>query len=140
MAKIAMTKLGLNKNTSVKVIEFNNQKIEIKQYLPIENKLDLISNILNFSVDLNNFYNPCRIEIFQTIYIIMNYTNINFTDKQKEDVFKLYDLLKGSGLAKMVFEAIPEDELTYIYEGVLETISSIYEYKNSAAGILHSLS
>ena len=140
MAKIAMTKLGLSKNTDVKTVEFNGQQIEVKQYLPMGDKLDLISTIINNSVDDNNFYNPCRIHIYEIVKIIMAYTNITFTDKQKEDVLKLYDLLVSSNLARKVFEAIPADEYNFIIDSVIETIESVYAYKNSVMGILDNIS
>ena len=47
MAKVPFTKLGLSKNQNVKTIEWNSQIIEIKQYLSIAEKLQIISNILN---------------------------------------------------------------------------------------------
>ena len=51
MAKIGFTKLGLSINKEVKEIEWNGQKIEVKQYLPAEDKLELCSRIINESVD-----------------------------------------------------------------------------------------
>ena len=140
MAKIAMTKLGLTKNNQVKEVSFNSQKIEVKQYLPVEDKLDLISDIINSSVDENAFYNPCRINIYTVLNIIFEYTNINFTDKQKEDVYKLYDLFVGAGLADMIIQAIPRDEIVFIENGVMETIESIYSYRISVMGILDNIS
>lgn len=140
MAKISMTKLGLTKNNQVKKVDFNNQTIEVKQYLPVEDKLNLISNIINSSIDENNFYNPCRLHIYQIVNIIMAYTNISFTDKQKEDIMKLYDLIAGSGLAVAVLNAIPADEYDFILEGTEETIQSIYSYNNSVMGILENIS
>jgi hypothetical protein len=47
MAKIAYTKLGLTKNTDVVVIHHNEQEIEVKQYLPYQEKVDLIAAVLN---------------------------------------------------------------------------------------------
>ena len=44
------------------------------------------------------------------IEIIDNYTNISFTEKQKEDVPKLYDAIYSSGLKDAVMKAIPEAE------------------------------
>ena len=140
MAKIAMTKLGLSKNNDIETVEFNGQKVEIKRYLPIEDKLKLVSDIINSSLDKNNFYNPGRIEIYQTLNIVINYTNINFTDKQKEDVYKLYDLLVGSGLADLVINAIPKSEISFIHDCTMETIRSIYAYNNSIMGILDNIS
>lgn len=140
MAKISLTKLGLNKNTKVEIIEFNNQKIEVKQYLPVEDKMELISTILNQSVDENGYYNPCRIHIYQLVNIIMAYTNITFTDKQKEDIYKLYDLLVSSGLFYKVNNAIPESETDFIFNGSDEAIKSIYSYRNSVMGIMDNIS
>ena len=39
MAKIGFTKLGLKPNNEIQYIEFNEQTIEVKQYLPVEEKL-----------------------------------------------------------------------------------------------------
>ena len=57
MAKVAFTKLGLKLNKDNKTIVWNDQEIEIKQYLPINEKLVLISNVLNFCADDKKFYN-----------------------------------------------------------------------------------
>ena len=47
MAKIAFTKLALTKNTDVASFDWNGQTIEVKQYLPIQEKMDLIAAVLN---------------------------------------------------------------------------------------------
>jgi hypothetical protein len=70
----------------------------------------------------------------------MAYTNISFTDKQKEDIYKLYDLLVSSGLFYKVNNAIPKEEIDFILNGSDEAIKSIYSYKNSAMGILENIS
>jgi len=140
MAKISFTKLSIAKNANVITIYHNEQPIEIKEYLPVEEKLNLISDIINNSVDTNNFYNPARVYIYKIIGIIQAYTNINFTDKQKEDVYKLFDFLVGSGLAKKIILAIPDEEMNFIQEATEETIKSIYNYKNSALGIMETIS
>jgi len=61
MAKVALTKLGLKPNSETKIIEWNGQSIEVKQYLPIEETLRLISTILNETVDDNPYYNSCKL-------------------------------------------------------------------------------
>lgn len=140
MAKIAFTKLGLKVDKENEIINWNDQEIEIKQYLPVNEKLELISRIINNSAEDMKFYNVGKIEIFTTLEIIFAYTNINFTDKQKEDVYKLYDLLVGSGLADLVINAIPKSEISFIHDCTMETIRSIYAYNNSIMGILDNIS
>ena len=138
MAKIALTKLGLKPNTEIKTIEWNGQNIEVKQYLPIEAKLDLISDIANKSLDENPYYNPARIKIFVRLEIILAYANINTTDKQREDIFKLYDMFAGE-LGDQIIEAIPSGDYDFIDQTTWQVIEGIYKYKNSAMGIMENL-
>lgn len=140
MAKISLTKLGLKVNQDIKTIEFNGQTIEVKQYLPVNEKLALIGNVINFAHDENNFSNPVKISIYTTLEIMYNYTNINFTDKQKEDPAKLYDMLISSGLVAEVINVIPEAEYHEILCGVSDSIDAVYTYRNSVMGILDSIS
>ena len=139
MAKVSLTKLGLKINQNIKTIEFNEQIIEVKQYLPVNDKLELISNVINASHDDNNFANPVKISIFTTLEILYAYTNINFTDKQKEDPKKLYDILISSGLVSEVIKIIPEAEYNEILQGISDSINAIYSYKNSLMGILDAI-
>ena len=140
MAKLILTKLGLKVNQDVKNIEFNEQIIEVKQYLPINEKLELISSVINSAADENNFSNPVKENVFLTLEILYHYTNINFTDKQKEDPVKLYDLVVSSGLVNKVTDLIPEEELDEVINGVAQSVKAIYTYRNSVLGILESIS
>ena len=140
MVKVSLTKLGLKVNQDVKNIEFNEQTIEVKQYLPINEKLQLISSVINSAADENNFSNPVKENVFLTLEILYHYTNINFTDKQKEDPVKLYDLVVSSGLVNKVTDLIPEEELDEVINGVAQSVKAIYTYRNSVLGILESIS
>lgn len=140
MAKIGFTKLSLKRKNEVKTITINNNQIEIKQYLPVNEKLDLIARVINGAHDQNNFPNPIKIEVIGTLEIIMAYTNISFTEKQKEDVPKLYDLLEENGVIKDIISQIPEDEYNFIIDGINKTVDAVYTYNNSILGILESVS
>lgn len=144
MAKISFAKLGLKVNNSIKTFEWSDNDgkvtiIEVKQYLPIEEKLEIISNIINNSIDDNDFYNPVRLEIFTTLEIVYAYTNLNITDKMKENPFKLYDIILSSGLYDKILETMPTEEFDYIDVSAHATIRNIYNYKNSAMGILSTI-
>ena len=140
MAKVSFTKLGLKKNEDVGILHINEQDIEVKQYLPVNEKLELISSVINSAADENNFSNPVKENVFLTLEILYHYTNINFTDKQKEDPVKLYDLVVSSGLVNKVTDLIPEEDLDEVINGVAQSIKAIYTYKNSVLGILESIS
>lgn len=140
MAKVSFTKLGLTKSQDFVELHLNEQVIEVKSYLPVNEKLELISNVINLSADDNNFANPVKVMVYSTLEIIEAYTNISFTDKQKENPTKLYDLFEGNGVIKMIFNAIPDDELTMLNNAIKESIEAVYKYKNSAMGIMEAIS
>lgn len=139
MAKIAFTKLGLKPNKEIKTIVWNEQTIEILQYLPVDEKLQLISRIINNSAEDMKFYNVGKVDMFTALEIIYAYTNINFTEKQKEDICKLYDLLVSSGLYSAIMKEIPKAEKEWIEDVVMDSIGNIYNYQNSILGILDSV-
>lgn len=142
MAKIAFTKLGLTKaaESAVKFTEINGQTIEVKQYLPINDKLNLIAKVLNQSADDNNFANPIKLDVFTSLEIVFAYTNISFTEKQKEDLVKLYDLLESNNIFNIIIAEIPQTEYRAIVDGVEECANAVYTYKNSVLGLLDSIS
>ena len=140
MAKLAFTKLGLKTNTDIETFEFNEQTIEVKQYLPVNDKLTLISEVINNSADENNFANPVKVEVYTTVAIIEAYTNITFTDKQKEDITKLYDKFVSSELYHAILHLIPAEELNSLFDALRSSIDAIYNYRNSVMGILENIS
>jgi hypothetical protein len=143
MAKVSFAKLGLKVNNDVKTFEWLSgdevTTVEVKQYLPIEEKLVVISNIINNSIDDNDFYNPVRLEIFTTLEILYAYTNFNITPKMKEDPFKLYDVVLSSGLYEKILEVMPTEEFDRIDVSAHATIRNMYNYKNSALGVIESI-
>ena len=145
MAKIPFSKLDLKVNTIEQVIHTTNSKgeevsFEVKTYLPVKDKMDLVSRIINQSTDDNGFYNPMRVKLYTTLEMVYAYTNLTFTPKQKEDPFKLYDLLVSTGLYHDITSHICAEDLEELEGSIWETIKSIYNYRNSAMGILENIS
>ena len=139
MAKIAYTKLALAPNKNIKSFDYNGQVIEVIQYMPLEKKLEILSDIINNSGDDKGFYNKARIEFNIILEVVFNYTNITFTEKQKADRMKLYDALVGSGFWASVKQVLPEDEWDWYNRMTYFTIDKIYEYRNSVYGILDAM-
>ena len=144
MAKVAFSKLEAKVCDSSQCLSYCNTKgekiqYEVKYYLPVEKKMEMISNIINQSIDNNGYYNPIKIKIFTVLEVVYAYTNLNFTDKQKENVYKLYDQFMSTGLFSDIKEAIWEEDWKEIEEIITIMISNIYEYKNSVMGVLESV-
>ena len=138
MAKVPFSKLNLKKIDKVQVVTINGLEVEVKQYLPVAEKLELIANVLNNSADDNNFANPIKTYVLSHLEIIYAYTNLSFTDKQKEDPAKLYDILETNGIIDSIILAMPPSEYDNLIEDITSTIDAYYKYKNSALGILEA--
>ena len=106
MAKIGFTKLSLKRKNEVKTITINNNQIEIKQYLPVNEKLDLIARVINGAHDQNNFPNPIKIEVIGTLEMIMAYTNISFTETSFPKNFVIGTYPSCSDVNSLHFDAI----------------------------------
>ena len=139
MAKPTYAKLKLSADIAPKELEWGEQKIEIKQYLPIEKKLEFIGDVLNAAADDNRFYSQGKVDMFFAINVIEKYTNLSITDKQKENFIKLYDEIKASGFYDEIVNLIPEGEVDYLYDLVCDTEKQVYEYQNSIYGILDTV-
>lgn len=145
MAKVAFSKLQAGVDNSVISNYYQNKAgesicYEVRHYLPFSEKLNLVENVINYSVDDNGFYNPMRVKLFLALEMMYAYTNLSFTDKMKEDPFKLYDTLISTGIFGDVIQAINPGEWEEIQESVWSTIQNIYDYKNSILGVLDVLS
>lgn len=142
MAKISYTKLGINKEelNKVQTVEYNGQTIEVKQYLPVIEKSELITRVLNNSVDENNgYYNLLKMDMYLALEIVYAYSNISFTEKQKEDPMKLYDILNASKVLNLIIGLVPEGEFYYLNKTVHEMANNIVAYRNSAMGIMERI-
>ena len=140
MAKVPFTKLKCKINTDEIPVQIGGETIAVKQYLPVQDKLALIGRVIEQAHEQDfNYSNPVKANAILDMEIIFVYTNINFTDKQKEDPAKLYDLIYSSGVRNIIFDAIPDEELNILYDGVEDTIESVYKYQNSVLGIMDTL-
>lgn len=144
MAKIPFSKIDTKIQNDVitkTIIGKNNEtiKYEIRTYLPIEEKMNMISNIINQSLNDNGFCNPMAVNLYLTLETIYYYTNFSFTEKQKENPLKLYDIIINKGLFQEVINTINPIEWEEIQKNLWDTINNIYKYNNSAAGVLETI-
>jgi hypothetical protein len=145
MAKVPFSKLQACIDGQVSQISYKDKNdkenyYEVKHYLPLKDKLEMITKIVNQSVDDNGFYNPMRVKLYTVLEVVYAYTNLSFTEKQKEDPFKLYDLLISTGIFMDVVKEITEYDWTDIQDNIKTTIDNIYDYRNSIYGILNVIS
>ena len=140
MAKPTFSKLKLQLNKETTPVQIGEQTIQVRKYLPIQEKLELISKVIMQAHEPNsNYNNPVKTDVYIKLEIVFAYTDLIFTEKQLEDTPKLYDLLYCNGVIDKVIEAIGQNEYDEIRSGVYRSIDSVYAYQNSALGILDNL-
>lgn len=138
MTKVSYASLKLKTNTEVKTFDFNGNKIEVLQYLPVEDKIDLVDITLQKALE-DRIYNPIKIEVYFNLNLIYLYTNISFSEKQKEDEYKLYNALRSSGLLEEILKNINEEEYNEIYDFIEERINIKLNYENSGAAVISEI-
>ena len=137
MAKVSYASLKLKTNTDVTTADFNGNKIEIQKYLSASDKYDLISVTLQKALE-DTLYNPLKVDMYFHLHLVYMYTNISFTDKQREDEIKLYDALYSNGLIDLVLENIDELEYETLSTYLQDTIDQDLTYKTTVAYLLNS--
>ena len=137
MVKVSLTKLNKIKSLDPIDIKIGEETISVVQYLPLEKKLTVMQNIIEQAGNNEEgFYNIVKLSVFYTIEMLRVYTNISFTEKQLEDPQKLYDIIVLNNIWNEVKKAIPQSELTDIWENTCALAREITDYNHSALGIL----
>lgn len=131
MAKVSYTKLKKKVEPEVSIVEFNGEKIEVRQWIPTQDRLALMGRVIELAHDENyHFINPIHLVVFTALEVIKAYTNITFTEKQEEDIPKLYDEIVCSGLWEAVREVLPEEALNMDWQ-IHHVAEGYYKYQNS---------
>ena len=139
MAKVTFSSLKLKTKEEVKTIIINEKEIEIKQYLPAEDKNSILESTIS-SADVGTVLNTFTVDIYFHMYIIFKYTNLSFTDAQKADILKLYDILESNGVVEQIIAAIPNEEYNELYDNLEEMIDLYNAYRNSAKALVEQVS
>lgn len=138
MSKVSYANLKLKVNNEVKTFNFNGTEVEVLNYLPTEDKYDLIMISLQ-KANEDGIYNPLLLDVFFHLNLVYMYTNLSFTTKQKEDEFKLYDTLKSNGFIDAMLAVFPEDEYKELITYLEQTSEMILRYTTTAASVINGI-
>ena len=136
--KVSYANMKLKTNTTVNTFEFCGQKIEVLKYLPAADKYDLLMITLQKSLE-GNIYNEFKLNLFFELHLVYMYTNISFTEKQREDEFKLYDTLRSNGFFELFYEALDDKEYEELFDQIAELKATMEKNKNSVAGVIANI-
>ena len=136
--KVSYANMKLKVNTSVKTFDFKGQKVQVLQYLPAQDKYDLLMVTLQKSLE-DGMYNEFKLNLYFELNLVYMYTNISFTEKQREDEFKLYDTLKSNGFYEQFFQAMNEDEYNELFAQLNSIKSASFANKMSIGAVINKL-
>ncbi len=138
MAKVTYANLKLKLQENIKTFMIEDKEIEVKQYLSINDKIDLIDITMQKSKE-DKIYNPVKLDMYFHLHLVYLYTNITFTEKQREDEYKLYDILNTNDIINKVIENIPEIEYESLFDLMEDKIEVEMNYKTTAAAMIENL-
>lgn len=133
--KVSYANMKLKTNTSVNTFDFCEQKIEVLKYLPAQDKYDLLMITLQKSLE-GNVYNAFKLNLYFELNLVYMYTNISFTDKQREDEFKLYDTLKSNGFFELFYSAMEASEYEDLFKQMTDMVETFEKDRRTVAGII----
>lgn len=115
--------------------------LNVKTYLPINDKADFIQFIVTGSLDsMTGCFSPVRTEVYYAIGLCKWYAGIELTEDELADAAALYDILETNNLIRAIESCIPAEELDILHALINDTLDDITRYNNSAAGIIQAMS
>lgn len=131
------TELGLKMNEEKNIVKINGKEVEVLQYLPIEDKIDLIDIALQKAF-VNGVYNEMLLDVYFNLYIVFMYTNLEFTDEEKANEIELYNQLESNGVMVDILMGMDSDEFAYLEDNLKNAKETRERYGTSAAALLQS--
>lgn len=144
--KTAFSTLKLKVLKDYTEFEFEKKPVQVLNYLPVQEKEDIIEVAYQKAI-VDNVFNPILFNIYFLLNIVYSYTNLTFTDEQRKDEKKLYDMLESSGLLNDILRNIKRTECYFFEQNAVEYISkrqsqdySVIGLFNNAVGALNTFS
>lgn len=95
-----------------KTVKFEDIEFEVKNYLPIIDKMAIIKLCLDNSIDEDKKFDSAMLDMVFNYSLAKYYTNLKIED----DVPKMYDLLESTGLMDCILQNIPIKEIEFLEE------------------------
>lgn len=118
-------------------IIINKETVLIKQYLPVKEKGDILEAIKEFCFS-DDIINQPRMDALFNVFIVLNYSNIQFEWDDVEELLNFYDYLEINNYITPIIDAIPEIEYNALIGYYESTINDFNKYKVSTLAAIFS--
>ena len=119
--------------------DINGKTIEVKHYLPIESKVSLVQIAIQQSIIGSGFINPILLDAYFNLYVVFYYSNIEFTDEEKQNALATYDILALNDVILKVEAGIPKEEFEDLFNLCTEYSAKYEKYINSTSSIINTI-
>ncbi|MBO7536589.1 MAG: hypothetical protein J6T34_05590, partial [Bacilli bacterium] len=91
------------------------------------------------SADTNSILDTFALDIIFHTYLVIKYTDIEFSEEDLDDIFALYDKLETNGIINEVLIAIPSEEYTILKDALEELVTAYNAYNTSSVVVVNRL-
>lgn len=112
----------------IKTFEWEDKTVEVKRFLPAEDAMGYINDVVAGCLDENGEYFPEALDFMRRREFIRRYTNIELP----EDTMAEYKILYGTELYDDVYEMVEWDQIDVLWTAVNERIGMIKNDRRAA--------
>lgn len=142
--KIKLNTLGAIEEDPIEYMNIGDTVVAVHKYIPYEQMLDMIQWCIDYIINDRPFISAPLKQIIKDFAILNFYTNFDFNFLTEyhdmADIYAEYDFVYRFGVMEKVFQFIDQGQIKFFNETLEETLKSIIDYKNSAQGIVDTIS
>jgi len=138
MAKLSLNKLNLTKKQDIKIVKFEENEIEVAQYLDIASKSGLVTAAVRGAV-IEGIVDEILLDAYLHLFILEKYTNISLTPKQRENLLETFDILDSNGIFDLIISGMAENEYEYIFTMAKRLMNNLNDYNKNIISMFKGL-
>lgn len=139
--KVSLAEFGLLPKIEDVEVTVNGVTFAVHSRIPYEELLNALQWCIDYVISDQSFVSEPIKKIAKDFAVIKFFTNIDIGNFDTvSDFYASYDLLCAYGLMEEVIGCIDEKQLNFFYETLDSTVNSIIAYRNSALGLVQTLS
>ena len=136
MAKL--NEFNLKTNNQFNTFTIDNIQVNVKKYLPVSDKIDLIQVALQKAQE-DGIYNEMKLDVYFHLNIIYLYTDVEISQEDREDEMELYDILESNNIIDQVVAHMEKGEYVELRDYLERMEADYLGYKNTAAAVLNKI-